>query len=136
MRCQLASGLSDLDGYFGGLRHAAHVRRLSRVLGLEGPTMTVDTACSSSLGDASGVQRVRVKAVRSGGGRGCDLDAGAGPPRRFSRLRGMSTDGRCKSFSSTADGTGWSEGAAVVVLKRCRMPNGMAIRPGVLRGTA
>src|SRR5262249_4043944 len=43
----------------------------------------------------------------------------------------------CKSFSSTADGTGWSEGAAVVVLKRLSD----AKRDGdpilaVLRGTA
>ncbi|MEU9332326.1 amino acid adenylation domain-containing protein [Streptomyces sp. NPDC048290] len=134
-----SGGLSDLDGYVGpGSMGGTMSGRVSYILGLEGPALTVDTACSSSLVTT----HLACNALRAGE---CDLAVSAGvslllTPElhvEFSRLRGMSVDGRCRSFSSDTDGTGWSEGSATVVLKRLSD----ARRDGdpvlaVLRGTA
>ncbi|MGW1061347.1 type I polyketide synthase [Micromonospora rubida] len=129
----------DLAGFLGaGTIPSVVSGRVSYLLGLEGPAVSLDTACSSSLvaihlacqalraGDTSlalagGVTVMHTPAVLSGA----------------RRQGGLAPDGRCKSFSASADGAAFGEGVGVVLLERL----GDARRQGhpvlaVIRGSA
>jgi mycoketide-CoA synthase len=111
---------ADVEGkLMTGTLDSAASGRLSHFFGVSGPCITVDTGCSASLVGA----HLAAQSLRSGECSmalvgGASFHATPGQFTEFTRQGALSSDGKCRAFAESADGTSWSEGAGMLLLAR------------------
>ena len=128
-----------IDAYLAsGTSHSIAAGRISYLLGLHGPSIAVDTACSSSLVAVHlACQSLRLGECGMAIAGGVNVILRPDLTVALSKSRMMAPDGRCKPFSSRADGFVRGEGCGVIVLKRLTDAQACGDRVlAVIRGTA
>ena len=117
-RPDVTSRLSDLAVMLGNEKDYV-TSRVAHRLGLDGPAVAVHTACSTSLVATA----MAMDSLRNGG---CDVALAGGvaitcPPRSgylYQEGSMASPDGHTRAFDAKAAGTVFSDGVAVIVLRR------------------
>lgn len=129
----------EFDAYSGsGVARSTAAGRLSYFLGLKGPNLSVDTACSSSaVAIHLACQSLRNQECNRALGGGVNAILVPQLTIMLSQAHMLAKDGRCKTFSRSADGFVRSEGCGMLVLKRLSdaRADGDCIW-GIIRGSA
>ncbi|MEV6360372.1 beta-ketoacyl synthase N-terminal-like domain-containing protein, partial [Nocardia asteroides] len=134
----LSTDSTDVNGYtFPGVQRTIIANRLSRFLGVNGPSLTVDTGQSSSLTAVHlACQSLRAGESEIAMAAGVSVIASSYSMKVLNEFGGMSEDGRCYTFDARANGFVRGEGCGFVLLKNLDA----AIRDGdriysVIRGS-
>ncbi|CAK1589934.1 unnamed protein product [Parnassius mnemosyne] len=109
------------DYGINGCSRSSFATRISKWLGVSGPSYIIDTACSSSMYAIEHAYRAIINS-------NCDTAIVAGAnlclhpivSLQFSSLGVVSPDGRCKSFDDRANGYARSEAVVVCILQKAK----------------